>query len=84
MAGFGSSFAATNAGHNPNKDVEVVSPPTDGVSSLNFSPTTGLLCATSWDNQVGGSPLLWQRLLSNPSVWLPVLQVQQSATAESV
>lgn len=31
---------------------QVVSPPTDGVSSLSWSPNANLLVATSWDNQV--------------------------------
>mmetsp|Transcript_15201 Transcript_15201/g.25043 ORF Transcript_15201/g.25043 Transcript_15201/m.25043 type:complete len:342 (+) Transcript_15201:190-1215(+) len=38
--------------HNPNKDVEVVQPPSDGISSLSFSPKSNLLVAGSWDNQV--------------------------------
>eukprot|EP00741_Cyanophora_paradoxa_P019326 tig00000215_g18655.t1 len=38
--------------HNPNKDPEVDSPPTDGVSSLAFSPKANFLVAGSWDNQV--------------------------------
>lgn len=31
---------------------QVVQPPTDGISSLNFSPKANYLVATSWDNQV--------------------------------
>ncbi|KAL8264792.1 hypothetical protein R6Q59_022922 [Mikania micrantha] len=42
--------SATNA--NPNNSPEVVSPPTDAVSSLCFSPKANYLVATSWDNQV--------------------------------
>jgi mRNA export factor len=38
--------------HNPNKDVEVTQPPTDGISSLAFSPKANYLVATSWDNYV--------------------------------
>lgn len=38
--------------YNPNKDVEVVSPPNDGISSLSFSPRANYLIATSWDNSV--------------------------------
>lgn len=51
---FGTAFGAAAAGapHNPNKDFEVPSPPTDGVSCLAFSPTSNLLIAGSWDNQV--------------------------------
>ncbi|WJX26296.1 Poly(A)+ RNA export protein rae1 [Trifolium repens] len=37
---------------NPNKSIEVNQPPTDSISSLNFSPKSNLLVATSWDNQV--------------------------------
>ncbi|KAJ8452849.1 hypothetical protein Cgig2_014612 [Carnegiea gigantea] len=51
MSAFGSP-AASNSGHNPNKSVEVVSPPGDSVSSLCFSPKANFLVATSWDNQV--------------------------------
>lgn len=42
----------TNPNPNPNKSIEVNQPPTDSVSSLNFSPKSNLLVATSWDNQV--------------------------------
>jgi len=42
----------TNQNPNPNKSIEVNQPPTDSVSSLNFSPKSNLLVATSWDNQV--------------------------------
>lgn len=59
MATFGGGFgaspvanAAPNTNHNPNKDMEVVSPPEDSVSSLNFSPKANFLVATSWDNKV--------------------------------
>jgi len=40
------------AAHNPNKDIEVTSPPNDGISALAFSPKANYLMATSWDNQV--------------------------------
>lgn len=36
----------------PNKDAEVASPPSDGISSLRFSPGSNLLVATSWSGQV--------------------------------
>lgn len=49
MAAFGTAFGT--AAHNPNKDVEVPSPPSDGVSSLKFSPASNLLVATSWSGQ---------------------------------
>ncbi|KAJ9561358.1 hypothetical protein OSB04_006518 [Centaurea solstitialis] len=49
MSTFGIGSAANT---NPNKSTEVVSPPTDAVSSLSFSPKANYLVATSWDNQV--------------------------------
>jgi mRNA export factor len=55
MAAFGGGFgtaAATTVNHNPNKDVELASPPDDSISSLSFSPTANHLVATSWDNKV--------------------------------
>ena len=56
MAAFGSfgatATAAAGAGPNPNGDIELVQPPTDGISSLKFSPVANHLIATSWDNQV--------------------------------
>ena len=54
MSAFGTAFgaAAPVPTHNPNKDFEVTSPPSDGVSSLAFSPVANLLVAGSWDNQV--------------------------------
>jgi mRNA export factor len=45
------SLGATG-GHNPNKDVEVNSPPDDGISSLAFSPKANYLIASSWDSKV--------------------------------
>ncbi|KAJ3090080.1 hypothetical protein HK102_004729 [Quaeritorhiza haematococci] len=33
------------------KDIEVISPPTDGISDLSFSPQANFLAASSWDNQ---------------------------------
>jgi mRNA export factor len=38
-------------GDNPNNDVLVTSPPTDGVSSITWSPKANIFVATSWDNQ---------------------------------
>ena len=34
-------------------DFEVVSPPTDSISSLAFSPQADILAAASWDSAVG-------------------------------
>jgi mRNA export factor len=50
MATFGT--VSTTQQHNPNKSFEVVSPPTDGISSLSFSSKANYLVASSWDNQV--------------------------------
>lgn len=50
MSTFGT--ITTTAPHNPNKSFEVVQPPSDGISSLSFSPKANHLVATSWDNQV--------------------------------
>ncbi|CAK9270188.1 unnamed protein product [Sphagnum jensenii] len=50
MATFGT--VTTTQQHNPNKSFEVVSPPTDGISSLSFSSKANYLVASSWDNQV--------------------------------
>lgn len=53
MATFGATFGApTVSNYNPNKDIEVTNPPTDGISSLAFSPTANYLVATSWDKSV--------------------------------
>ncbi|KAI3755278.1 hypothetical protein L1987_55074 [Smallanthus sonchifolius] len=49
MSAFGVASASNS---NPNKSTEVVSPPSDGVSSLCFSPKANYLVATSWDSQV--------------------------------
>eukprot|EP00877_Chromochloris_zofingiensis_P011447 jgi/Chrzof1/6556/Cz19g00280.t1 len=49
---FGATAAPQAGGYNPNKDFEVSSPPSDGVSSLCFSPRANLLIGTSWDNNV--------------------------------
>ena len=50
---FGSTTTASTA--NPMKDIEVVSPPDDSVSCLEFSPPAvpqTFLVAGSWDNNV--------------------------------
>ena len=50
---FGQTTAASTA--NPMKDIEVVSPPDDSVSCLEFSPPAvqqTFLVAGSWDNNV--------------------------------
>ena len=56
MSAFGSSLGASSTAKpgsaNPNNDLEITSPPTDGISSVKFSPVANHLIATSWDNQV--------------------------------
>jgi len=37
--------------HNPNRDVDVNQPPTDGIACLAWSPKANFLVAGSWDNQ---------------------------------
>lgn len=37
---------------NPNNDFQVANPPSDGISSLSWSPTSNFLVATSWDCDV--------------------------------
>lgn len=49
---FGNYSTPPKDPRNPNKDVEVVSPPGDGVSSISFSPTANHMAATSWDESV--------------------------------
>ena len=44
--------------HNPNKDIEVPDVPSDGISSLNWSPKANYFVATSWDNTVIDQSLL--------------------------
>jgi hypothetical protein len=39
-------------GANPNNDFAVANPPSDGISSLSWSPTSNFLVATSWDCDV--------------------------------
>jgi len=49
-------------GDNPNNDVLVTSPPTDGVSSITWSPKANIFVATSWDNQVSAKTnLIYKR-----------------------
>jgi len=38
--------------HNPNNDVEVPNPATDGISCVAWSPAANLLVAGGWDNQI--------------------------------
>eukprot|EP00884_Botryococcus_braunii_P010599 jgi/Botrbrau1/19540/Bobra.0035s0034.2 len=57
MTSFGSfSAVGPTAGqgppYNPNKDIEVNSPPNDSISSITWSPVANFMVASSWDNQV--------------------------------
>lgn len=47
---FGTPAAAPAAAQE--KDIEVSQPPTDGVSSMSWSPTADFLAVGSWDNNV--------------------------------
>eukprot|EP00983_Pelagomonas_calceolata_P081907 1155746-Pelagomonas_calceolata.AAC.3 len=50
---FGVPVKPAPAPYNPNQDIEVQVPPDcDGFSSLRFSPTSELLCASNWNNSV--------------------------------
>ena len=51
MAAWGQPAPALSP-QNPNGDHVVQSPPSDGVSSLSFSPGSNMLAAGSWDNKV--------------------------------
>ena len=42
------SLAGITTGGAQTSDIEVSNPPSDGVSSLSFSPNANLLAATSW------------------------------------
>lgn len=39
-------------GSQQSQDTDLVSPPTDSVSALSFSPTADILAVASWDNAV--------------------------------
>jgi len=65
----------TNPNPNPNKSIEVNQPPTDSVSSLNFSPKSNLLVATSWDNQVLHFFFFFFFLLFNATAYFLFLQL---------
>ncbi|RUS32496.1 hypothetical protein BC938DRAFT_475251 [Jimgerdemannia flammicorona] len=77
-----SLYTQPQSNANPSDDaaVQVQSPPTDGISSLSFSPQADFLAASSWDNQacthsakplVGGCPFtrnVFSRAASGESV----------------
>jgi WD40 repeat protein len=51
MAFFGTA-ASTTAAPTADKDVELIEPPTDSISSVSFSPQADYLAVGSWDNSV--------------------------------
>jgi len=59
-----SVFGAASPTANP-VDYEIVSPPSDGVSSMSFSPKGNFLCATSWDNQVRVWEVMYNQNMKN-------------------
>ncbi len=62
-----------NMAHNPNKDIELLQPPTDGISSLAFSPKANYLVAGSWDHQVWLNLIRMSRFpLSISRSWTPI------------
>ena len=52
MSFFGAASTSTNVSNTTDKDVEVVDPPPDSISSLSFSPLADYLAVGSWDNNV--------------------------------
>lgn len=52
MSFFGATATTTNTSTAAEKDVEVVDPPADGISSLSFSSQADYLAVGSWDNSV--------------------------------
>ena len=48
MAAFGGAAGNTGTAMQQHQDIEVSSPPADGVSSISFSPNSNLLAGTSW------------------------------------
>jgi len=53
MAFFGASSTTANVSSAPEKDIEVLDPPPDSISSLSFCPVADFLAVGSWDNNVG-------------------------------
>jgi hypothetical protein len=41
-----------SSNHNPNRDIEVASPPNDCISQIVWSPRANFIAASSWDNSV--------------------------------
>ena len=62
--------------HNPNKDVEITSPPDDSISGLAFSPPAlqqNFLVSGSWDNQIR----CWE-VTGSVGAWQTIPKAQQS------
>ncbi|KAJ3129191.1 hypothetical protein HK098_002175, partial [Nowakowskiella sp. JEL0407] len=57
------------------KDIEVVSPPSDGISDLAFSPVADYLAASSWDNHTR----IWEIQGNGSSI--PKAQIEHTAPA---
>lgn len=57
MSSFGTFHSVNQGGgqgppYNPNKDIELTSPPNDSISSICWSPVANFVVASSWDNQI--------------------------------
>lgn len=68
--------AVVGGGHNPNKDIEVNSPPDDSISGLAFSPPAlqqNFLVSGSWDNQIR----CWE-VTGGVGAWQTIPKAQQS------
>lgn len=51
--------ATGNTSSSPDKDIEVVDPPTDSISSISFSSQADYMAVGSWDNSVRSQKLLF-------------------------
>ena len=70
---FGRSSVSTVPVSTATNDLEVSSPPSDGISSVKFSPAANHLIATSWDNQVR----CWEIQSSGQSIPKASIDLQQ-------
>ena len=57
------------------KDIEIASPPPDGISAIGWSPTADLLAGACWDNQVR----IWEVSASGISTPKAVITHEQPA-----
>ena len=51
--------APVSAPTNPNNDFQVANPPSDGISSVEWSPMGNFLVATAWDGDVRVCARAW-------------------------